>query len=48
MRFMHIIVFNAMKALGMVQMHWIMQKEAIWRYNKRFPAFKRVFEQKRR
>ena len=25
-RFMHIIVFNAMKALGMVQMHWIMQK----------------------
>ena len=24
-RFMHIIGFNAMKALGMVQTHWIMQ-----------------------
>ena len=24
-RFMHIIGFNAMKAMGMVQMHWIMQ-----------------------
>ena len=24
--FLHIIVFNAMNALGMVQMHWIMQK----------------------
>ena len=25
-RFMHIIVFNSMKALGMVQMQWFMQK----------------------
>ena len=27
-RFMHTIGFNAMKALGMVQMHWFMQNQA--------------------
>ena len=45
---MHIIGFNAMKALGNGQTHCIMCNQTNYRYYKHFLPFKCVLQQKRR